>query len=813
MPSPVLPTPPMNTTLCAQDLDGLLDQLPAHTRVLSLDCFDTLLWRKVGQPVDVFFNLQSSALYQAHGITAGMRMGSESSARKKRKLTADTFEVSLHEIYRELLPDADEAVIEQAVTAELDAEIAHGFIYQPVARLIQRAHARGLRVIVVSDTYLSGAQLRHLLGALMGDGVQLIQQIHCSSDAGRSKTTGIWPEILRREKCQPQQLFHLGDNVLADRTHPAKYGISCAWLQNHAEDVASLLGSRASTALQLMPELRHTHGLPSLHHAQLASHGRALASVAEQIGYRSLGPVLYNFALFVQQEIQTLQAQGAPVKTAFLLRDGHMPARACEPFLGGSQPQVNISRFTAIAASLRTRDDVVQLLSGTLSRKSMPALLRQLLVPEHKAQQILQQANRNPRTEMEFARLVTSDKVLPLILERARAFRERLFTHVRQRTGVVAGDTLVLVDLGYSGTVQNRLRQVFQEELGVKLFGLYLVSKHTAMDRSDRKGLIDGREVDDRLIEALTAYIGLFEMMCSKDEPSTEDYTVAGDPVHAASGPTAAQAGVVDTIQASSLRFIQEALAIPDRYRPRQQSSRELAQETAADIARLVYFPNAAEIQCLAAFEFEFNLGTDLLLPTANLEAGVAEYRREGFALMNRDFAGQRIGYPLEMRYMDVSLSTTLLSQQRFGYGIKPSEASFRHETVPTLVANPTQHVLGSEQAYATSDGFFCLHLPMSAGFDLSVLWGQRYEWLQLDSIQKVAMDKSGLSEDLPLGEAVFLDGLEQVEGTLVKFSEAGMMYFPACSLQDHGKHMIRVVFRPILHRTLAAQDSARLAA
>lgn len=232
--------------------------MPQGIRVLSLDCFDTLLWRQVAQPADVFFNLQSSALYLTHGITADMRVNAEIRARRKRKVLADSFEVTLADIYRELLPQAEDNLVEHAVAAELDAEFAHSFIYEPVAHLISSAHARGLRVIVVSDTYLSNQQLRQLLTLLMGDDSQKIQQVYCSSDLGISKTTGIWPEILRQEKCQPQQLFHLGDNPLADQFWPAKHGVQSAWLQNHTDEVASQLASRINVALQLMPELRYT---------------------------------------------------------------------------------------------------------------------------------------------------------------------------------------------------------------------------------------------------------------------------------------------------------------------------------------------------------------------------------------------------------------------------------------------------------------------------------------------------------------------------------------------------------------------------
>jgi hypothetical protein len=77
---------------------------------------------------------------------------------------------------------------------------------------------------------------------------------------------------------------------------------------------------------------------------------------------------------------------------------------------------------------------------------------------------------------------------------------------------------------------------------------------------------------------------------------------------------------------------------------------------------------------------------------------------------------------------MDICLAVAFLASLRFDYGLRPAEISFRRETVPTLSANRTQHSLGSEQAHATSDGFFRLHLPMSKSFDLSVRLGQRYE-------------------------------------------------------------------------------------
>ena len=131
-----------------------------------------------------------------------------------------------------------------------------------------------------------------------------------------------------------------------------------------------------------MPEIHRSAGMPSSFHAQLAArHGFMAGDVRDRIGYGTLGPVMYAFSTWVRERVTALAADGAPVKAAFLLRDGHLPARAMQALTGDTWPLLRLSRFTANAACLRRRDDVVNLLAGSLSEKSMPALARQLLLP------------------------------------------------------------------------------------------------------------------------------------------------------------------------------------------------------------------------------------------------------------------------------------------------------------------------------------------------------------------------------------------------------------------------------------------------
>jgi hypothetical protein len=44
------------TEVTAGQLATLPDHIPRGVRVLSLDCFDTIVWRKVARPTDVFLH-------------------------------------------------------------------------------------------------------------------------------------------------------------------------------------------------------------------------------------------------------------------------------------------------------------------------------------------------------------------------------------------------------------------------------------------------------------------------------------------------------------------------------------------------------------------------------------------------------------------------------------------------------------------------------------------------------------------------------------------------------------------------------------
>jgi hypothetical protein len=66
--------------LYARDLLQTFTAYITKIKTLSLDCFDTLLWRKTATPIDVFYALQHRLTFQALDLSAALRVQAEATS-------------------------------------------------------------------------------------------------------------------------------------------------------------------------------------------------------------------------------------------------------------------------------------------------------------------------------------------------------------------------------------------------------------------------------------------------------------------------------------------------------------------------------------------------------------------------------------------------------------------------------------------------------------------------------------------------------------------------------------------------------------
>src|SRR5690606_24600460 len=127
------------------------------------------------------------------------------------------------------------------------AEARHCFAFAPTVKLMQAAKAKGLKVVIVSDTYLSADQLLGLIAQSAGEDIAaLIDQVFCSCQYGKSKAGGLYQDVLRKLKIEPGSILHIGDNRRADVEGVARFGVHTAHLLQFSESSVQRLRLEAA---------------------------------------------------------------------------------------------------------------------------------------------------------------------------------------------------------------------------------------------------------------------------------------------------------------------------------------------------------------------------------------------------------------------------------------------------------------------------------------------------------------------------------------------------------------------------------------
>ncbi|WP_248320919.1 MULTISPECIES: HAD family hydrolase [unclassified Caballeronia] len=774
---------------------------PSHT-VATFDCFDTLFWRAVQEPVDVYYALAEDPLFVEHGVSARVRTMAESEARKNNYFATRKSEATLEQIYAEAAPHADEAIVSALAEREVDKEIEIGFIFEPVLGLLREAKIRGLHTAIVSDTYYSEAQLRRILFTTAPELESLIDVVFCSSEFGVSKSTGLWNIVTERLGVAPSEILHTGDNPYADWAVPQQMGIGVLHFQQRDDEMHKADRQRLMAARVLFPSIRATKPAPSLHHAMRSLQQGRDMSTNERIGYWSVGPIMHAFARFVLDTHEDLKARGRPHKLAFLLRDGHLIHRACEALHGSPiGNEAYVGRFVAAGSTFDSREAIERYLSTEVINPQMMKFgADQLQLPPKETGKLLAEANASANPLQTFRRLVLEPRMVKLIIERSAALRQRLFRHLQRTVGLERGDTLVIVDLGYYGSIQRSLGKLFKKYYDVEIVGRYLVSLDTPGWRADRAGVVDSRWADENVMEMLIAHIGHFEQMCSLKTGSVYDFKDDGTPLLNQSAKSEKQIAQSGEIQDACVRFVRDMAAMPATSFPRLTPER-LRVDAAICLARLLYLPDRDEVAGGNETVFEINGASIHAFNVADNDAGIEGLRQRGPFYMRSIGKGFRPGYPYEMRHAGIDQAIFLMAVRRHRLDFTVDDTTYRETRIPALFVRGNETATETLTARATYDGFYSLVVPIS-DFDVALMFGQEMSWMQIASATTFPADtldtriEFDRQRALSPGSEIIYDGMTEREPGMFEMSPNGLIYVPA--MAGKTRQLMRLTFRPL---------------
>jgi FMN phosphatase YigB (HAD superfamily) len=554
------------------------------------------------------------------------RRQAEARARREALTRTGSSEVGIAEIYR-LFPhrlfQLQRASLPQLIEAEFQAERELCRVNPAVLRQYRDIRSSGTRTGFISDTYWSKAQLTELLRACCPD----LQWdfLYASCESGTSKSIDLFKHYLDEQKVEPHRAHHVGDNPKADVQSARAHDIEPIFVPQASPRLAAVL-SRETSLAKLLCQSK-----PSMLDGGMRTLRRLVASEANQsspaveLGRTILGPVMHAFDAFIADRLRGIVSNGGQTCVAFLGRDGFLSNRIWRQHRDTDARYIEINRRVSMMASAHTLEPLINLVC------ELPALDADTFASIAKY--------RSPKIDQYFAqqpgrRAAGKDvaEALPdLIAPReignlAAGLRAELMTYLRvQFPDLDTCTDLVVVDLGYSGSIQKALRRVFDiEGIKARIHGLYLLTLDDGFcecpEDDSFEGLISDIIVTPHVKRMLLRNIAVLEQMCCAPTGSVLGYR-DGAVLHEDDPQAAKQHALAGDVQQGVLAYVASAskMATQLNLTPFVDLTKA-ANVAVSTLGRLLLLPTDDELMLLGPLMHDVNLGTTALTPFVDAE-------------------------------------------------------------------------------------------------------------------------------------------------------------------------------------------------
>ena len=292
-------------------------------RMLTSDVFDTLVWRPVAEPRHLWPHLGEHLLHLGvlpRDVTpthfADVRVRAEARARIPHHVPGRSPETSIEEIWGEMPGEwLGGRTVDELVAEELAVEAALLRRHEPALALLRDARAAGIRVVLVSDTYLSAAQLRSLLAAV-GVGPEHFDDVVTSRDHDTAKADGLLRIALEASGVPARAVLHIGDNEVSDGLAALDAGLRFVHLAVPSRSDA--MGGVAESLVLHSADHATDAGRSAAVRETLLGHDGAASEPAYQFGAAVAGPAMAGFAAWASLTTERLGAGAVHC----LLREG-----------------------------------------------------------------------------------------------------------------------------------------------------------------------------------------------------------------------------------------------------------------------------------------------------------------------------------------------------------------------------------------------------------------------------------------------------------------------------------------------------------
>jgi len=231
-------------------------------------------------------------------------------AEREARVFTKNHECNLYEIWSHLLPGSNETEINAGLQSEEIYELNHLFLDELIADTAKQISDLKIGILVATDTYFSKKFVEELLLERLNFPVNR-NGIFTSNEYRISKSNGLFDVVIDTIKCEPHEIFVIGDNYEADVVGSSRSGLEALHLPNGTSEFWQIVESEEKIANNwLLPQKTNDYCITSLR----ARAARNLSNFKEsyppeKIGSSVLGPIFAGYVHWLSDKLNELKIE------------------------------------------------------------------------------------------------------------------------------------------------------------------------------------------------------------------------------------------------------------------------------------------------------------------------------------------------------------------------------------------------------------------------------------------------------------------------------------------------------------------------
>lgn len=588
--------------------------------LISIDIFDTLLFRTVAAESDVFclvWEYAKSEKITLSDVTAQefgkLRVEAEQRARNK----AVEREVSLEQIYEEF-PDFIVRDKDRLQEIELECEKRCCYVNPVIYTVAQKAVGKGVQVILLSDMYLNKIQMTYLLES-SGVDMTIFHDIIISCEERVSKNSGKLFQRLQQKypEISSGRMMHIGDNINSDYRKARENGMSSI----HYSVIPQQLD-------RIYEYERIRHNIPQKAILSLRKLAASYCNEKEkdiyELGAAVAGPFLALYITYVVERLQTLGIH----RIYPLMREGYLLGELLKREAAYKQYSLDVHpiyisrKVTYLPSIERINREEIENLIGTRNL-TVGEAIRLLHLEEEDFTELKEYFNLPVKEthiryvdETTVKELLISRLLEPCQVKKAESYicfqRKLLTNYLLQEIGDMSG--VATIDVGFFGRIQMWMEKCLDLEKIPHRFKHFLAIGLTGDKISngiDFDGYYGTFAENMDLITTIHRTTDVLEKMISVTEGSTIGYHTVNNCIVPIKGKSLKQEFFTNTIFDGVYRFQNLWFYFRDRKEKTALDCLKRRRETLMLLHRLIDMPTYYEAEIFSQVKADTNFGTE----------------------------------------------------------------------------------------------------------------------------------------------------------------------------------------------------------